>query len=105
MACARAESNRSSRAHVSYPLDPHVCRVPRTRTRVQAIGLPGYYVAVCFMDRMGRRIMQAQGFFFMFVAFLILGLALEPLEHLPILMLFIYGLTCKLSARPRRPLY
>ena len=75
---------------------------------IAGIGLPGYYVAVYFMDRMGRRIMQIQGFFFMFVAFLVLGLALEPLEHLPILMLFIYGLTCEprgspAHAHPREP--
>ena len=51
---------------------------------IAAIGLPGYYVAVCLMDRMGRRVMQIQGFFFMFVAFAVLGLALKPLEHAPV---------------------
>ena len=60
---------------------------------IALIGLPGYYVAVCLMDRMGRRLMQLQGFFFMALAFGILGLALGPLEHLPGLMLLIYGLT------------
>jgi len=57
------------------------------------IALPGYYVAVCLMDRIGRRAMQLQGFFFMFVLYLLLGLDLHPLEHTPALLFILYGLT------------
>ena len=60
---------------------------------IAAIGLPGYYMAVALMDRMGRRNMQLQGFFFMAVTFGVLGLGLEPLQQLPGLMLTLYGLT------------
>ena len=60
---------------------------------IALIGLPGYYVAVGLMDRIGRRNMQMQGFFFMAVTFGVLGLGLHQLEGAPGLMLFVYGLT------------
>ena len=60
---------------------------------IAAIGLPGYYVAVCFMDSFGRRNIQLQGFFFMAVTFGILGTCLIPLQTVPALMLLLYGLT------------
>lgn len=60
---------------------------------IAAIALPGYYVAVALMDRMGRRIMQLQGFLFMAVAFGALGVWKDALESAPIWMLLIYSLT------------
>jgi len=57
------------------------------------IALPGYYVAVCTMDCLGRRVMQLQGFFFMFALYLTLGLGLGALEHTPALLFILYGLT------------
>lgn len=60
---------------------------------VAAIGLPGYYVAVYFMDKLGRKTIQLQGFFFMALAFGVLGGFVNQLEDVPGLMLFIYGLT------------
>jgi len=60
---------------------------------IAAIGLPGYYISVCFMDKLGRRNIQLQGFFFMAVVFAILGAAEKPLEGAPMLMLVLYGLT------------
>jgi len=63
-------------------------------TVVAAIGLPGYYVALALMDKMGRRNMQLQGFFFMAIAFLCLGIFKDPLvDHAKVMMLIIYGLT------------
>ena len=60
---------------------------------VALIGLPGYYVAVCFMDRLGRKAIQLQGFIAMASLFLLIGLFLAPLKRQPGLMLFLYGLT------------
>jgi len=63
---------------------------------VGALGLPGYYCSVCLMDRLGRRAIQLQGFFFMALVFLLLGLLYPTLEQSlagRLLMLLLYGLT------------
>jgi len=62
-------------------------------TIVAALGLPGYYVALALMDKMGRRNMQLQGFFMMAVVFLALGIWQHQLDDVPVLMLILYGLT------------
>jgi len=58
---------------------------------IAGIALPGYYVSVCFMDSLGRRAIQLQGFFFMTLAFGTLGLAFDALPAA--LLLLLYGLT------------
>lgn len=60
---------------------------------VALIALPGYYVAVCFMDRIGRRNIQLQGFFFMSTIFAALGIWYDQLKTMPFLILFLYGMT------------
>jgi PHS family inorganic phosphate transporter-like MFS transporter len=60
---------------------------------VAAISLPGYYVSVFLMDRLGRKFIQLQGFFFMAVVFAALGIFVHELEDVPALMLILYGLT------------
>jgi len=60
---------------------------------VAAIGLPGYYIAAFFMDKLGRKNIQLQGFFFMAVVFCALGIWEKELENIPALMLILYGLT------------
>tara|TARA_B110001452_G_scaffold263693_1_gene265529 strand:+ start:1039 stop:2604 length:1566 start_codon:yes stop_codon:yes gene_type:complete len=60
---------------------------------IAAIGLPGYYISVYFMDKLGRRNIQLQGFFFMAVVFAALGIFEKPLESAPVAMLILYGLT------------
>ena len=60
---------------------------------VALIGLPGYFIAVCLMDRWGRYAIQLQGFAMMTALYLVLGLAYEPLADLPALLLVLYGLT------------
>lgn len=60
---------------------------------IAAIGLPGYYISVYFMDKLGRRNIQLQGFFFMAVVFAALGIFEKPLESAPVGMLILYGLT------------
>jgi len=62
-------------------------------TAIAAIGLPGYYVAVALIDRMGRRSMQLLGFVAIGVTFSVLAGALSWLKTLPALFTFVYGLT------------
>eukprot|EP00658_Telonema_sp_P-2_P011976 TRINITY_DN14576_c0_g1_i4.p1 TRINITY_DN14576_c0_g1~~TRINITY_DN14576_c0_g1_i4.p1 ORF type:complete len:246 (-),score=71.68 TRINITY_DN14576_c0_g1_i4:66-803(-) len=60
---------------------------------VALIGLPGYYVALFLMDKIGRRNMQLQGFLCMAIVYAILGIFKHKLDDVPSLMLVIYGLT------------
>jgi len=55
------------------------------------IGLPGYYVSVIFMDKLGRKLIQLQGFLFMAVLYGILAIWLDKLNSG--LLIVIYGLT------------
>lgn len=57
------------------------------------IGLPGYYVSVGLMDKVGPKNIQLQGFVMMALLYGILGMFLKNLEQLPEMLLFIYGLT------------
>merc|ERR1712151_1247228 len=50
-------------------------------TILTLIGLPGYYIAVYFMDSFGRKTIQLQGFFFMAVLYAVLGVFLPTLKH------------------------
>lgn len=58
---------------------------------IALIGLPGYYVSVFFMDKLGRKLIQLQGFFFMAVLYGILAIWLDELSSG--LLIVIYGLT------------
>ena len=44
---------------------------------VALMALPGYYVALALMDKMGRKIMQAMGFFMMTVVYTIVGVLIH----------------------------
>lgn len=58
------------------------------------LGLPGYYLGVYFIDRMGRRAMQIFGFAAVGIVFLVMAGLLEPLKEGAVFMLVIlYGLT------------
>ncbi|KAA0157442.1 hypothetical protein FNF29_00018 [Cafeteria roenbergensis] len=58
------------------------------------LGLPGYYLGVYFIDRMGRRAMQIFGFSAVGITFLIMAGLLEPLqEHAIPVLVILYGLT------------
>jgi len=57
------------------------------------IGLPGYYVSVFLMDRLGRKIIQLQGFLMMAVVYGFLAIYLEQLQTDSALLLVVYGLT------------
>jgi len=63
---------------------------------VGLLGLPGYYISVWLMDRLGRRTIQLQGFAFMGLIFLLLGVLYPTLEASGggrVIMLLLYGLT------------
>lgn len=62
-------------------------------TILALLGLPGYYVSVWLMDRLGRKTIQLQGFVFMAVLYAALGLSLGELKNRSMLLLTIYGLT------------
>lgn len=58
------------------------------------LGLPGYYLGVYFIDRMGRRSMQIFGFSAVGITFLIMAGLLEPLQkHAVAVLVILYGLT------------
>eukprot|EP00747_Dinoflagellata_sp_TGD_P165952 gnl/TRDRNA2_/TRDRNA2_188017_c0_seq1.p1 gnl/TRDRNA2_/TRDRNA2_188017_c0~~gnl/TRDRNA2_/TRDRNA2_188017_c0_seq1.p1 ORF type:complete len:480 (+),score=64.28 gnl/TRDRNA2_/TRDRNA2_188017_c0_seq1:41-1480(+) len=57
------------------------------------LGLPGYYVSVWFMDTMGRKVIQLQGFVMMAVLYGALGVFLDDLKKSSVLLLVVYGLT------------
>merc|ERR1712100_354227 len=58
---------------------------------IALIGLPGYYVSVFLMDKLGRKLIQLQGFLFMAVLYGILAIWLDDLGSG--LLIVIYGLT------------
>jgi len=57
------------------------------------IGLPGYYISVCFMDKIGRKNIQVQGFVAMAVLYAALAIFLDDLKPYPGPLLIIYGMT------------
>jgi PHS family inorganic phosphate transporter-like MFS transporter len=57
------------------------------------IGLPGYYIATCFMDKYGRKNIQLHGFVWMFLLYGLLGIFLTSLQKSSVLLLIVYGLT------------
>ncbi|GLE02932.1 hypothetical protein PINS_up022387 [Pythium insidiosum] len=59
---------------------------------IALMALPGYYVAVYFINRMGRKLIQLQGFVFMTVLFLALGIWWDDLKKHAVLFIIIYGL-------------
>lgn len=71
-------------------LDDNLCL---QMTILALIGLPGYYVSVLFMDELGRKAIQLQGFIMMTVLYGGLALFLHALQSQAFLLLFIYGLT------------
>ncbi|KAE8962384.1 hypothetical protein PR003_g30859 [Phytophthora rubi] len=60
---------------------------------VALLALPGYYVAIYFINRLGRKKMALQGFFFMGVLCLILAIFWNDLQDQTVLFIVLYGLT------------
>ncbi|CAK4502015.1 unnamed protein product [Aphanomyces euteiches] len=60
---------------------------------VSVLALPGYYVAVYMINRIGRRHMQVQGWTLMMLIFLVLGLYWTSLQQSPGWFITLFGLT------------
>ncbi|TMW69041.1 hypothetical protein Poli38472_001197 [Pythium oligandrum] len=59
---------------------------------VALMALPGYYVAVYFINRMGRKVIQLQGFVFMTLLFLALAIWWDDLKEKAVAFIILYGL-------------
>ena len=59
---------------------------------VALMALPGYYVAVYFINRIGRRVIQLQGFVVMTVLFLVLAFFWQAIKKSAVLFIILYGL-------------
>jgi PHS family inorganic phosphate transporter-like MFS transporter len=59
---------------------------------VALLALPGYYVAVYFINSMGRKLIQLQGFVFMTVLFLVLAIWWDQIREHAVLFIILYGL-------------
>ena len=60
---------------------------------VAFVALPGYFISVCFANRLGFRTIQLQGFASMTLLFGVLGLAYRKLLGIKTLALVLYSLT------------
>jgi len=89
----KTNTTNAAEAPVTGGLDHNLCV---QMILIGLIGLPGYYISVWQMDRLGRRFIQMQGFFMMAVIFALLGALYHTLEESEggrVLMLLLYGLT------------
>ena len=65
----------------------------RDTVLVTCLAVPGYFVSVYFMSKLGPRRIQAQGFFFMSILYLSIGLLWSYMIKYQALLLVSYGLT------------
>jgi PHS family inorganic phosphate transporter-like MFS transporter len=59
---------------------------------VALMALPGYYVAVYFINRLGRKVIQLQGFCIMTILFLVLAIFWDDIKEQAVLFIILYGL-------------
>lgn len=57
------------------------------------LGLPGYFVGVLLIDRVGRKRLQMVGFILLGITYLIMGLAFDRIVKIQWLFIILYGLT------------
>ncbi|ETV90855.1 hypothetical protein H310_14451 [Aphanomyces invadans] len=72
--------------------EPSLTDVTTQNMLVACVALPGYYVAVFFINRLGRRKMQLQGFVFMTILFLVLSGVWKDLKRDTTSFVLLYGL-------------
>jgi len=58
-----------------------------------AVALPGYWLSIALVDRIGRRVIQIIGFVMLIVIFLVLGIAYHGIVEYRAVFLIIYGAT------------
>ncbi|KAG2771778.1 hypothetical protein PC129_g13945 [Phytophthora cactorum] len=73
--------------------NPSLQQVTTEVAFVSLMALPGYFVAVYAINRLGRKRMQLQGFFFMAILCLIMAIFWDDLKDQSILFIILYGLT------------
>lgn len=62
-------------------------------TYLSLIAIPGYLLAIIAIPYFGLKNIQLLGFLICAILYILLSVALEPLKHLPVLLLILYGLT------------
>ncbi|KAG9399967.1 hypothetical protein AC1031_011433 [Aphanomyces cochlioides] len=72
--------------------EPTLMHVTTQNILVACVALPGYYVAVYFINRVGRRMMQVQGFVWMTLLFLILSGVWNDIKQDTTSFVLLYGL-------------
>ena len=60
---------------------------------LNAMSLPGYFMSIKYISSLGARRVQSNGFFAMFVIYLIIGIGWSAITALPPLLLIFYGST------------
>ena len=84
--------NSISQPEILKLLSPHASLLHNTLVQLAIVcvfAVPGYIVAVMFMDKTGRKSIQMFGFFMMAVMFLIIGLVPSVVKHAwPFLILY-----------------
>jgi MFS transporter, PHS family, inorganic phosphate transporter len=84
--------NSISQPEILKLLDPHASLLHNVLVQLAIVcvfAVPGYIVAVLFMDRTGRKSIQMFGFFMMALMFLIIGLVPSVVKHAwPFLILY-----------------
>lgn len=60
---------------------------------LQLLALPGYFISVATMSRLGPRLIQTQGFFFMAILYTLIGATWDSLKKSTAALLILYGFT------------
>ncbi|KAF0742906.1 hypothetical protein Ae201684P_000376 [Aphanomyces euteiches] len=60
---------------------------------IALVGLPGYYTAVFFINKMGRKVIQLQGLTIMTIVFLALGIWWNDIKQKSAVFIILFGLT------------
>src|SRR5207248_11723365 len=59
---------------------------------IASISLPGYWLTIPLVDRIGRKTIQIIGFIGMMINFLLMGIFLEQIKTIPTLFIIMYGI-------------
>ncbi|KAF4314905.1 hypothetical protein BBO99_00008584 [Phytophthora kernoviae] len=71
--------------------NPSLQEVTTQNAFVALLALPGYYVAVYFINSLGRKVIQLQGFTVMTVLFLVLAIFWDDIKEKAVLFIILYG--------------
>lgn len=71
--------------------DASLVTVTTQNVLVSLLALPGYIVAVCYINKMGRKNMQLMGFTMMTIIFILLGALWNEVKKSPVGFVLLYG--------------